>query len=190
MRAESFHQRPPPLPGFTPPCIAPSAHDVFTPHLLLSPCLRVYSSSTLAKSPPDEKTGAKQRQLGCLSERKPTFQQLLFLYRSVDDILKKTTTLYPATRKHLFRWRCHRWESGGESSKKSSSSSLFQLLLFFVYAPFSNLPLSNCVFLPPPVLPRARHRLRAGAVPLLCQVPGRPDARGTAAEAAMRPHPV
>lgn len=42
----------------------------------------------------------------------------------------------------------------------------------------------------PLVVPGPHHQSRAGAVPLFCQVPGRPDPRCPLTQAALRPHPV
>lgn len=148
MRVESFHPHPPqhphsfhPLPGFTLPHIAPSAHDVFTPHLLLCPCLRFFSSATLAKSPPDEKTGAKQRQLGCLSGRKPTIEHLLFLHRKWS--IKRKNKKKTSNQKTSFQVQV---SSVRRRQRKMQRGEI---------ASFSNLPLLNCVPPPPTLSPPA-----------------------------------
>lgn len=48
------------LPGFTLPHIAPSVSVLFMPHLPFSPCLHFSLSPALTKSPPGQRTGARQ----------------------------------------------------------------------------------------------------------------------------------
>lgn len=60
-------------------------------HHLLTRCLchtfssaRDFAFTPLLPSPSLHQTGAKQRQLGCFSERKPILEHLLFLHRGVE----------------------------------------------------------------------------------------------------------
>lgn len=89
-------------------------------------------------------------------------------------------------------------------SSTKSSSSHFKRKLCCVWAsarlrsPYLPVPMETqrCSKLcrvsspPPPVVSGPHHQGRAGAVPLLRQVPGRSASRSAAAQAAVRPRPV